>query len=350
MRYLDEYDLAVLKADTNYAGAVAAYEMAELTYNQLCRNAEYKVMSEGGDADDLAFYYQEADDKSGDKANIIVRIIQALKKFLQAVWKKIKEIFTKIKEKIMKFIHRNSINIGGRSKLIVDGRKHVLDGLSYIENNFKPEEMEKTQATAIPSADDAVKAIYLRGRQGAAVAIKRPGDLQKIVAKFDKIAKGDGFINSKKADKIIESLNKDIVEPLTRKAEGWESKAKNAGENDINTRGFKLLADIARSAATYAAETATAIDMISAKAAKADSGAAKANDNEKHESAEDFFNSLDLYDEYDDNVQESYESDNDDFELDDLYDDEYDDNVQESYESDNDDFELDDFSNFLDTL
>lgn len=96
--YLDEVDRATAIQEAKNELEMTRFdfmlEMVERKYEVNCKNAELKVLTEGGTYDDLEFLYEEAKkEKDGEKQGIITTIINAIISVINSITTAISNFF-----------------------------------------------------------------------------------------------------------------------------------------------------------------------------------------------------------------------------------------------------------------
>lgn len=96
---LNKYEKAVLAAGVRCDELYAMYEMTELKYEQDRREAQLRVIKEGGTIDDLGYLYTEAfNDKKKKSDNLLAKIGSAVAAFIDKIIEFIKKCFSKLGE------------------------------------------------------------------------------------------------------------------------------------------------------------------------------------------------------------------------------------------------------------
>lgn len=96
---LNKYEKAVLAAGVRCDELYAMYEMTELKYEQDRREAQLRVIKEGGTIDDLGYLYTEAfNDKKKKSDNLLAKIVSAVTAFIDKIIEFIKKCFSKLGE------------------------------------------------------------------------------------------------------------------------------------------------------------------------------------------------------------------------------------------------------------
>ena len=143
------------------------FEMTEIQLNQMYKDAEVKVFTEGGTYDDLVYLYEEADQQvAGQQQSILQKIIET-----------IKQLFTSIGEKIKNIFSKTSTSPDADVTVPVETAEHV-NAIQRAWNNMQAG-VAKLRAKDFKGAWDSLKGIVIPavgiGAVGGAIANNNSG-------------------------------------------------------------------------------------------------------------------------------------------------------------------------------
>lgn len=201
------------------------YEMISMQYDQMVRDAEYKVFSESGTYDDLSFYMQEAGDETGeDKRNILQKIADGISALIKKIVDGIKGLFGK-----------------GNP----DDDVEIDTGVTAAANAIKAKANELNAAFR---ESNILKAITtLGGIAIAGFAVKKTGVVEKVKRKA--LESDCEFLH-----KII-----DGIDNLVNKVKSFLPKPEAKGAEDNTKSGLSILQKIASAISTVVANIKNAL-------------------------------------------------------------------------------------------
>ena len=96
---MDALFIEALEISNEVSKDISLFEMVELQYEQMYKDAETKVTTEGGTSEDLMYLYKEADEEAGEqKESIFTKIINGVKNLIQKIIDAITGFFSKFKK------------------------------------------------------------------------------------------------------------------------------------------------------------------------------------------------------------------------------------------------------------
>ena len=96
---MDTFYIEALECSNEISKDIALLDIMELQYEQMYKDAEYKVMAENGNASDLEYLYTEADKEMGEqKESVLSKIVNGLKSLIQKIIDSISDFFNKSKK------------------------------------------------------------------------------------------------------------------------------------------------------------------------------------------------------------------------------------------------------------
>ena len=170
--------------DVEFSKLQTMYEMVKLQYDQMCKDAELKVLTESGTYDDLTFLISEAEAEVGEqKKGIIARFIEAIGKLFSAIGKKISEIFGLGDANMDVEVPADTVEKGNA---LLNSINNAQNGIAKLRNGDFTGALDLLKALAIP--------VIATGATVGGVVLYKKGKLDELIKKiqagFQKLKEG----------------------------------------------------------------------------------------------------------------------------------------------------------------